>query len=549
MHRSLLTRAGLTISLALCFCVVAGVIFHDRAAGVRHVWNRLAFAWEERFGEDEDRPPNIRLTAAELRHTRWSQLDDVGTNHRCNQDVTSAPQNETPCAASPLNPDVIIVGANDHRDLDSWGAGFYRTTDGGLTWSDALFTHGAYGNAADPVICADSTGRFYASYIAYDANLTNMRVTTQTSTDNGVTWSTQVVSSGQDMADKPFAACDISAESPYRNNFYVAWVDYGDGSIIHFARSTNHGASFSTPILISAGFGQFPCPTVGPNGEVYLVWTDPSAATIQFDHSTDGGVTWSGNRTVAPFSETHGDGGGCGSFRSPLYPVIACDITSGPHRGALYVCWADDHRDNDPDIVFCRSTDGGTTWSAPVTVNDDSTNHWQWWPWIAVHPQTGEIGMSWMDRREDPQNCRYSCWGTVSTDGGDTWARNFRISDQLNDPSNVTFLGDYAGTTFSRQGFFSTWPDLRNDGGDIYGAWWNNDSLRVPPRVTAYRSGNDIRLGWQSTGAPHYRIYSADSLNGPFTTLEGTTTGTVFMDAGAAAQPVKFYIVRASTEP
>ena len=54
---------------------------------------------------------------------------------------------------------------------------------------------------------------------------------------------------------------------------------------------------------------------------------------------------------------------------------------------------------------------------------------------------------------------------------------------------------------------------------------------------------------WQSTGAPYYHVYSATAWEGPYDTLEETSTGTVFLDVGAADEPMKFYVVRASTEP
>jgi len=73
--------------------------------------------------------------------------------------------------------------------------------------------------------------------------------------------------------------------------------------------------------------------------------------------------------------------------------------------------------------------------------------------------------------------------------------------------------------------------------------------MAAPSHVTAYRVGNDIRLSWRGTGAPHYRVYSSSVFGGAYTSLEGSTAGTVFLDAGAAVEPLKFYIVRASTEP
>ncbi len=72
----------------------------------------------------------------------------------------------------------------------------------------------------------------------------------------------------------------------------------------------------------------------------------------------------------------------------------------------------------------------------------------------------------------------------------------------------------------------------------------------VPPTVVIRRIGNDIRLDWNNLGAPLYRVYSAPTAAGPFTTLEGQSTGTSFLDVGAVGAPplLLHYIVRSVAE-
>ena len=83
-------------------------------------------------------------------------------------------------------------------------------------------------------------------------------------------------------------------------------------------------------------------------------------------------------------------------------------------------------------------------------------------------------------------------------------------------------------------------PRLRQEAGAI--------SL-VPPQVVIHRSGNDIVLNWASTGAPYYKVYTAATPQGPFTTLLGTTSGTAFTDVNPLGTLVKFYQVTASATP
>lgn len=422
-------------------------------------------------------------------------FDEVGPNRRCNQDAIGHTQNETPIAASPINTNNVLSGANDYRNGDASG-GFFASTDGGGSWFDALVTRGPVGYyfdaAGDPVTSVDNTGRMYAAYIAFDRNSDENGLYVQTSTDNGSSWSDPVAvidhigPGSHDFEDKPYAACDYSPGSPYLNNYYITWTKFSSGSPIYFSRSTDGGASFLTPIRIStSGSCQFSCPAVGPNGEVYAVWFDYTNSTIKFDKSTNGGLNWGSDITVASFDDWF-PLNPCGTFRTPTYPVIGCDISGGPYNGWIYVCWAD--ADNgDPDILFCRSTDGGASWSAPAMVNDDETSRWQWWQWLVVHPTNGEIGISWLDRRDDPAGCQYKTYATMSDDGGTTWETNFAVADVFSDPAGSGWLGDYCGITFKSDGFYSVWVDLRNDAGDAYAAWWTTAPMSLT--VTAPNGG------------------------------------------------------------
>jgi hypothetical protein len=555
-------RFGIALFLMGMSIAVIAAVVASADESVKEEWIPILFrmtargvALEERGGVPVS---GVVLYVSETTHPRAGSLDDVGSNRRCNQDPIGHAQNETPGAASPINPNIVLAGANDYRNGDA-SAGFYRSTDGGMTWADALVTRGPAGvfeGAGDPVPAVDASGRMYTAYIAFDRTTPDNGLYVQTSTDNGGTWSNPVAvaahtgGGNSDFEDKPYAACDYSPGSPYLNNYYVTWTRFPTtgGSPIYFSRSTNGGSTFSTPARIStASDCQFSCPTVGPNGEVYAVWYDYNSGNIKFDKSTDGGLSWGTDVTVSSFDDNF-PSNPCGSFRTPSYPVIGCDISTGPRRGWLYVCWAD-ARNGNPDIYFSRSTNGGTSWSSASRVDDDATGRWQWWQWLSVHPTTGDIGVSWLDRREDAAGCRYKSYATVSRDGGTTWWPNFAVADTASNPTGADFLGDYCGATFSTDGFYSVWIDLRNEvapprPGDCYAARWNTIFNLV---VNPY--GNDAVLRWNPMGTPYYRIYSDSTPFGSFSTLEGSASDTIFIDLGALAQDIKFYRVVASNTP
>ncbi|MBU1936025.1 hypothetical protein KKG05_01375, partial [bacterium] len=70
----------------------------------------------------------------------------------------------------------------------------------------------------------------------------------------------------------------------------------------------------------------------------------------------------------------------------------------------------------------------------------------------------------------------------------------------------------------------------------------------TPLELSVFRSGDDTELRWSSTGAPYYRVYSDTSPFGEYTTLEGSTSETVFFDVDAINEGIiKFYRVYSST--
>lgn len=111
-------------------------------------------------------------------------------------------------------------------------------------------------------------------------------------------------------------------------------------------------------------------------------------------------------------------------------PKIAADAS------ALYVSWT--RKGKGPytgDVRFARSTDGGRTFSAPVTVNDDglSTSH----RFDAISPGPGgEVVLAWVDKRDveaaKVKGAAYdgaAVYYAKSADGGKTFARNVKLKD------------------------------------------------------------------------------------------------------------------------
>jgi hypothetical protein len=479
-----------------------------------------------------------------------SSYDDYGPNVKMNQDVTTRRQNEITMCAWVQDPRIVMGGSNDYRNGDASG-GFYVSTNGGATFADALVTRGpagVYEAAGDPVTAIAYDGTLFANYICFDRTTDDGGLYVQSSTNNGATWSAPLVIAEHignptpDFEDKPYAVCDIVPTSPYVNRHYVSWTRFywTGGSPIYVSHSTGGATPYSAPLRISTSDGcQFSCPCTGPNGEVYVVWYDYYTGMIQLDRSYDGGNTWGADLNVAAFDDVWGVPNPCGTFRTPSYPVITCDLSNGPRRGWLYLSWAS-YNGSDPDVWLTTSADGGNTWTAPVVVHS-TTDSWQWWQWIAVNPESGDLGIGWLDRRDDVNDCLYRPYATISQDGGVTFAPEFPISTVMCNPTITNFLGDYNGAAFRHgNSFYYGWVDTRSDVGDAYSTWFRL-APPAPQGLVVIRDGDHARLHWNSVEAATYEVYRSVLPGGPFTTLVAATPDTFLLDLNAVTNADERY--------
>ncbi|MGI8890056.1 MAG: sialidase family protein, partial [Chthoniobacterales bacterium] len=200
-----------------------------------------------------------------------------------------------------------------------------------------------------------------------------------------------------------------------------------------------------------------------------------------FYKSTNGGATWSqvysGPSFAAPGATT------CASnsyfacmFNSPSFwrhqgwgqPAVLGNTVH-------YVYDARNPSNGDTGNVFyIRSTDGGSTFSAPVQLNTDSTSRPQWQPNISVGAD-GSLVAVWYDARESTTCTKgntnvpcYRMWARKSTDNGATWQQDEAFSDVVTplpnqpDPNIVTeYAGDYDYSFASSADHLHTWTDGR----------------------------------------------------------------------------------------
>jgi hypothetical protein len=389
-----------------------------------------------------------------------------------NEDGHSANDTQSETALTLGANNTIISAYNDsfYASANQY-TGYSVSSDGGQTFVDkGRLPVTSAGDLGDPSLGTDKvTGRVYLATLTFGVPLDVWR-----SDDNGNTFMPPVnAAPGRSGLDKEILAVD-NASGPGQGNVYVIFRDFGSGNGIYLTRSTDQGATFGpnggTLIASGSAFNvQGAWVTVGPDHTVYAFWYAANNA-IMMRKSTDFGVSFGAPVTVAPLSASLGVNGdlGLGGFRSNAFPQAVVN----PATGDIYVTF--DNRGaggQRADVFFTQSTDGGATWSTPVSVTDDTTTRDKWQPAIAVTPDGAHVGIFWYDRRNDPANNLIDRYGVVGTVAGHvvTFAPNFQITDQAfppefgHDPAiNSIYMGDYDTAVASPGFFYLTWGDNRS---------------------------------------------------------------------------------------
>jgi len=383
------------------------------------------------------------------------------TLQRCGVDRRM--QNEPTIAIDPRNPSVRTSGSNDYCTVptngDAW-AGFYRTTDAGITWTDSLLpgylkdgsaeglaspVHqmalgGAFA-AGDPVQAWDTNGDVFfmgnnfnrgvrnGQSIDFRDNTGDVWVATYAPGPNGdgsrylrtVILSMNTFGIGG-FNDKTGIQVDQTS-SPFAGTVYAAWsLFHGNGcNEIDIARSTDHGASFSAPMKISGSIcnNQGPNIAIGPQGQVYVSWFGQLSGTFgqmtrsegaAFASSLDGGRSFS-MATIAvpfhPFTSEQFSGNGareCGDapFNCPTgqtFPRFDLAQPSIATSGsAIYMVFMAELGSGQGQIQIVKSTNGGMSWSGATAVDPIAAGH-QFFPWIAA--SAGTLSVIYYDSRAD----------------------------------------------------------------------------------------------------------------------------------------------------
>jgi hypothetical protein len=267
-------------------------------------------------------------------------------------------QNEPSVAVNPRNPQVIVGSSNDYCGVYNDGAdadgaplpvgpiwlGYYRSENGGGSFQSSLVPgypddtspYGARAqvrtaSSGDPVLAWDGDGRLFAGSESSDdpagskktfgdvwvATYENPAGVGGSTISDGKEFRRSVIvnrgSSAPNLLgvfnDKTSIAADRTSNPATRGNVYFAWSRFtgNGGSNIYVVRSTDHGATFSTPKLLTTSENDIQDPDIAIRGDgiVTVTWDSSSKKSpldsINYSVSTNGGGTWSPSRTLTTY--------------------------------------------------------------------------------------------------------------------------------------------------------------------------------------------------------------------------------------------------------
>jgi len=370
-----------------------------------------------------------------------------------NVSATLGNQAESFVVVNPTNTNNVVAFSNTNS------ASIFRaySTDAGTTWTRGTVATGVA--CCDGQAVFDTFGNLFLVYLNNSVNQVNVIL----STDGGVTFSAPVTA-GTGPVDQPSIAVGNGS----------VWVDWNQGGsmVARGAPVTGLGVwgPFNAQQAIPSATGSFGGIAVGPGpngGKVIVTYQSPTGgqgpATIYVNVDADGlGAGGFGPRITVTSTNV----GGFDFIPAQMERSVDAeagmvwDATGGPFNNRIYLVYTEEpvNESNDTEIYLRTSTDDGTTWTAPVRVNDDPLGpiRSQFLPYIALDPTTGIVAVGFHDCRNDDgvngtnmiPNDDAEYYGTFTTDGGATWAPNRRLSGGFSNATasgNGIDYGDYVG--------------------------------------------------------------------------------------------------------
>lgn len=313
---------------------------------------------------------------------------------------------------------------------------FRASSDGGTTWGPDQTINISKKKQNDPEIEVAADGTIYALWLdSYSPGVKFIK-----SSNHGATWSVPIVFTGsgggnkKNWSDKP-----ILAISPTGQDVYVAF----NASNSYVSASHNYGQTFSAPVKTNndTRYWFHNGGAVAPNGDVYFSAVDYSQdytgdSYVNVLKSTNGGASWTTTRVdaSAQMMDCPWAAGCYFGFFGPS-AVLAVD-----KAGKIMLAYPAADTSGAPQRMYVRTSTNGVTWTARAEISSGSATVSSGFPAIAAGPTPGDFRVVWQDDRNG-ENTEWNTWYRRTTNGGNTWSATIQLSDQSSGAPYKDFYG------------------------------------------------------------------------------------------------------------
>ena len=289
----------------------------------------------------------------------------------------------------------------------------------------------------------------------------------------------------------------------FHDMVYVVWVDSAPGvDEIYFKRSIDQGSSWGAMkrLTWNTTYSDSPYLAIGPGKTLNVVWTEymgtSAAGDIFYKNSSDSGNTWSPTQRLTWSSD------------DTRYPAASVDSS-----GNLYVLWREDLSGNNMEIYLKKSTNSGANWSAiqRITWNSGDSRS----PHIATD-SSNNIHIVWCDDSSGDFEILYK----KSTNGGTNWSANKRITWSSGLSGNP-FIAAASGNNLyivwkdNVSGNDEIYCKKSTNSGSTWSALqrltWNSGDSGAP--VLAVDSSNNLHLVWEDQTPGACEVFYKSSTN------------------------------------
>ena len=296
---------------------------------------------------------------------------------------------------------------------------------------------------------------------------------------------------------------------------HVVWYDNRDGNWeIYYKRSFDGGISWGPDTRLTNGPADSWCPAITVwNSQISIVWHDNRDGNyeIYYRHSSDWGTTW--GEAIRLINDA----------ATSWYPSIAV------WSSQIHVIWQDFRDNNDGEIYYKHSTDGGETWGPDTRLTDAPGASLS--PSITVSGSNIHVAWVGLDLLTVPL-----IYYKRSTDGGVSWAGDILIGDFFGRNVSVASSGSNIHVVWAQGASSNDWKVYyrrSTDNGITWKpvvclssvSWYARD-----PFVTV--SGSNVHVVWIDFRDGNGEIYYQRSTNNGATWVETRLTNDHFVSWG-----------------